>query len=217
MKSAHGTRDSRRRQAGFNMLELMITITIAGIVLAAGIPSFNGLLATNRMAAAANDIITSINTARGEAVKRRQPGAQAVTLCLSANWNTANPACDLAGGANDGWIIFIDQNANAAVNGGDTVVQAHGPLATGVIAQRWPPASSAYLQFGSNGFPRAVAGLVPFSNVRLCDSRGNVDTGGGVAAARSISIAANGPGRPQLYRMVVDIQNAALNPSGVCP
>ena len=45
------------------------------------------------------------------------------------------------------------------------------------------------------------------------DARGDVDTGGGVAAGRWIQIGVTG--RPQLYRMQAEVQSAA-NPVGGC-
>lgn len=210
----------RHCQRGFNMLELMMTVLIAGIVLGVGVPSFRDFVATNRMAAAANDILSGIAAARVEAIKRRpNAGANpAVTMCLSANWNTANPTCDLVGAQTDGWIIFADQNANAQVDAGDTIVQTHAPIsgANGIAASRNNP-SGAYVQFGSSGFTRAATGgaLPPWSAVQLCDDRGNKNTGGGVAAGRLITIPVNGPGRPTLYRMQADVQGP-LNTVGGC-
>jgi len=192
------------RQGGYNLLELMVTLVIASMVLGIGIPSFTQFLANNRMAAAANDLVTSIHTARTEAVKRRQP----VTLCASSNWSDAAPACDLAGGT--GWIVFIDANADASVDGGDTVVQTHAPPAQG-INLAVDAAAARYIQFGANGFPQQAAAGPAITNIQLCDERGNADTGGGIAAGRWIQI---GPtGRPQTYRMQGEVQG---NPVGGC-
>jgi type IV fimbrial biogenesis protein FimT len=214
------------RQAGFNMLELMMTVFIAGIVLGVGVPSFRDFIATNRMAAATNDIVTAIATARVEAIKRRPvPGGgnPVVTMCLSANWNVqppARPTCDLAGAANDGWVIFADVNANAQIDAPDAIIQVHAPIqgTNGIVASRNNPAGTgAYLQFGSDGFTRAAVGVLPpWSAVQLCDGRGNKNTGGGVAAGRLITIPVNGPGHPNLYRMQADVQGA-INPIGGCP
>ena len=115
------------RQAGFNLLELMISVMIAGMVLGFGIPSFNGFIANNRMAAAANDLVTSIHVARTEAVKRRQT----VTICASSTWADANPDCDLGGGS-AGWIVFADADGSVSVNDADVVVLTHAPLAEGI-------------------------------------------------------------------------------------
>ncbi len=139
--SAHIARHAR--QSGFNLLELMMTLLIAGMVLGFGIPSFNQLRANNRMAAASNDVVTSIHTARTEAVKTRQP----VTICSSSTWASNAPACDLTGGA-AGWIVFTDADGDLNVDAGtDTVVLAHGPLADNVTFDI-DPGSWPYIQYG---------------------------------------------------------------------
>lgn len=202
-------------QAGFNLLELMITVMIAGLVLGIGVPSFTQFMGNNRMAAAANDLLTSIHAARTEAVKRRQT----VTVCASSGWDGANPDCDLGGGA-AGWIVFFDADGDVSVDAGDTVVIAHAPLAQGVTFEI-DAASAPYFQYGGNGFPRTAAAGTPISNIQLCDERGDASTGQldtngdgtleDVAAGRWIQIGATG--RPQLYRMRADVQ---ANPIGGC-
>ena len=120
---------------GFTLVELMVTLLVAGIVLGVGIPAFSQFISTNRMAAAVNDVTTSLHLARTEAVKRRAN----VTVCPSANWDSAAPACSLAGNMEDGWITFVDCTVqpppagtcgapNFTVDAFDTVVAVHGPL-----------------------------------------------------------------------------------------
>ncbi len=196
------------RQAGFNLLELMMTLLIAGMVLGFGIPSFTQFIANNRMAAAANDLITSIHLARTEAVKRRST----VTLCASSNWADADPDCDADG---DGWLVFIDANGDVAVDGGEDVIAAHPPLAEGINFGIDADAAP-YLQFAGSGFPQTAAGAPGIRNIQLCDARGDTSTGkdadgNDVAAGRWIAIGATG--RPQIYRLQADVQG---NPVGGC-
>jgi len=189
------------RQRGYNLLELMITLTVAGVVLGIGIPSFTQFMDNSRMAAAANDLVTSIHAARTEAVKRRQ----AVTLCASSDWSSASPSCDLAGGR--GWIVFVDNNANASLDGSDTLLLALAAPADGVQISV-DAGAARYIQYGGNGFLQPAAAGTTFTNIQFCDHRGNADTGGGVAAGRWVQI---GPtGRPQVYRMQAEVQGGPL-------
>ena len=71
--------------------------TILAIVLGIGVPAFQNVVATNRMAAAVNELVASIHLARSEAVKRRSN----TTLCAS----TDGAGCDPAAGLRDGWIV----------------------------------------------------------------------------------------------------------------
>lgn len=201
---------TRSRQAGFNLLELMITLLVAGLVLGMGIPSFTTFLANNRMAGAANDLVTSIHMARTEAVKRRAT----VSICASSNWADADPDCDLGGG-NAGWIVFADADGDVSVDAGEDVVYAHAPLADG-ITFGFDAGSLPYIQFAGSGFPQAAGVGAPITNIILCDGRGDESTGGDgngneVAAGRWLQV---GPtGRPQLYRLRDDVQG---NPAGGC-
>jgi type IV fimbrial biogenesis protein FimT len=141
---------------GFTLIELMITITVAGILLAIAVPAFNSFLQNDRDTGQANSLVGSLGYARSEAVKRASPNG--ITVCPSAN----GAACD-AGPWTEGWIvIYIDPvtPANTAVlqavpalSGSNTVTPVAGP-ATGIT-------------FNSNG----TAPAAPFT-LRICDIRG---------------------------------------------
>ncbi len=207
---------------GFTLVELMATLLVAAIVLGVGIPALTQFVSTNRMAAAANDLTSAIHMARTEAVKRRAN----VTLCPSANWDSAAPACSAAGNIEDGWIVFVDCTVqppplntcgapNFTVNAFDTVVSVHGPLPDDIAGNfTTNPGAPQYVSYSATGFPRQIAvGQPPKTDFQLCDHRGNMDVGGGVAAGRWVRIAPTG--RPQVYRDVADVQSG-LNPLGGC-
>jgi type IV fimbrial biogenesis protein FimT len=59
-------------QSGFTLIELMMTLLVAGIVIGIGAPAFRDLMANSRMTTTTNDLIASISYARSEAVKRAQ-------------------------------------------------------------------------------------------------------------------------------------------------
>ena len=56
--------------AGFTLLELMVTVSIAAVLLAVGVPSYVTLIDNNRVTSQANDMLYSVNMARSEAIKR---------------------------------------------------------------------------------------------------------------------------------------------------
>jgi type IV fimbrial biogenesis protein FimT len=58
------------RQRGFSLIELMVTLTVAVIMLAIGVPSFNSFTASQKVKAASQDLMSSLALARSEAVKR---------------------------------------------------------------------------------------------------------------------------------------------------
>ncbi len=70
---------------GFTLIELMVTLAVAIVVLSVGIPVFSTLIANNRAAADSNALVTALQYARSEAVKRGAP----VRVCAGNGTNSA--------------------------------------------------------------------------------------------------------------------------------
>ena len=97
-----------KKQVGFTVLELIVTMTIAAILLSVGIPSFINTIRTNRLASATNEMVSALMYARSEAVKRNLP----VILCRSSNGTSC--AASGTGGWEIGWIVYVDGNCNGS-------------------------------------------------------------------------------------------------------
>jgi type IV fimbrial biogenesis protein FimT len=98
-----------RGLAGFTLIEMMIVVTILGVLLSIGIPAFDDLIKNSRRTTVVNELISSLMTARAEAAKR----GQAVTVCGLAS--STDTSC--TGGTNwdKGFIVFLDPDANGAI------------------------------------------------------------------------------------------------------
>jgi type IV fimbrial biogenesis protein FimT len=93
---------TRRGSRGFTLLELMVTLTVAGILLGVGVPSFVDMVRNNRATANINELSTAFAIARSEAIRR---GGN-ITVCRSSDALTCGT--DWA----DGWIVAVDAAAS---------------------------------------------------------------------------------------------------------
>jgi len=62
---------SPKSENGVTLIELLIALVISAILMTVGVPSFKGLVHSNRMTTQANEFISSMNLARSEAIKRK--------------------------------------------------------------------------------------------------------------------------------------------------
>jgi type IV fimbrial biogenesis protein FimT len=171
---------------GFTLLELLITITVGGILLGIAVPAFNSFVKNDRDIGQVNSLVSSFNYARSEAVKRASPNG--ITVCPSLDGTSCDPA---AVSWLEGWIVKYIDLANAAndvvlqtvpaLSPGNTVNPVIGP-ATGII-------------FQSSGLTNAATGLT----IRICDPRGaafarqvEVLSTGRVAASQKPGFSVNG-------------------------
>jgi len=233
------------RQSGFTLWELLVTMVVASLLVAIGIPSFRDAQRNSAITAAANDLITGLLAARAEAVKRQVP----VTLCASPDPSAANPVCAQDGaGANGGFIVWVDwdpshvdpltgsptfaaSDGNAVVDNNEAVlIRTPAPLSavpSGTLniyaaTTMGGNVRSGYVSFGPNGFLRTAQGVGfgPATRVLYCDDRGAKETfGANFSTARLVRIEATG--RANVEQALGDISGAdgalSLIPGAVCP
>lgn len=102
-----------KQQSGFTLVELMITLALVAILATIGVPSFMNFIVNNRLAAQTNELVSALNLARSEAIKRNTR----VTVCRSNN----GTGC--GGTWNNGWIVFVDGGTAASVDAGDEILR----------------------------------------------------------------------------------------------
>jgi type IV fimbrial biogenesis protein FimT len=106
-----------RRSRGFNIVELMVGLTILSILIGLSAPSFREYTRETRATAAQNDLITAFSVARSEALRRSAPAA----LCASSDGNTCSDSDDWS----TGWLAFTDATGVSGVlDGTDVAVQS---------------------------------------------------------------------------------------------
>ncbi|WP_198411398.1 GspH/FimT family pseudopilin [Marinimicrobium alkaliphilum] len=123
-----------RKERGFTLIELIVTLAVLAIVAGFAIPGFNSLIQSNRSVALAEDLLSAVNYARSEAVRR----GQRVSLCASDNGTSCT------GDWVDGWIVVVDtattDTANAPVVANIDAVLRHweGPGLNAAITVEQP-------------------------------------------------------------------------------
>lgn len=96
-----------QQQKAFTLIELMISILVLLVLVAAAVPSFTDLLARNRLSGQANELLSVLQLARSEAIKQNQT----IRLC-KANDNL--DGCAVGSDPWSGWVL-IDMASPATV------------------------------------------------------------------------------------------------------
>jgi type IV fimbrial biogenesis protein FimT len=156
-------------QSGFTLIELLVTMAVLAILLTIAIPSYQNMVRNNRITAQANQVITALNYARSEAVKRGAPA----TVC------STNDGAACAGSTNwsIGWLVFSDPDGDGVVANATDVLRVWPALNTGNTLK-----TGAHLRitFTATGFATGFN-----DTFNLCDTNG-------VAGSRTITINAMG-------------------------
>lgn len=124
MKQAPASGARRRLAAGFTLMELLVTIAIAAILLAVGVPALSNATLGSTLSGTANSLFATVRLARSEAIKRNAR----VVLCVSSDGQT----CAGSGGWEQGWILFHDANSNSARSSDETLIQHQQAASTGI-------------------------------------------------------------------------------------
>src|SRR5258708_2579071 len=112
--------NSRVRQFGFTMIELLIVITIGAILMAIAIPSYRYVTTSNRVAGEINGLLGDVQFARYEAIKE----GLNVTICPTQT--ASDTTCYASTTWTGGWIVLSNANAVNA----SAVLRRQPPLNT---------------------------------------------------------------------------------------
>lgn len=135
---------NRRPQAGFTLVELMMTVLAGAILLTIAVPSFQTLIRNNRLATQVNDFVSVLQYARSEAARRRQ------TISLLPKSGTNNWA--------GGWTVWVDLDSNGVQDddsNGDGVVNEADVLRSEPALSggfKLTAGSTAPIQYAPTGF-----------------------------------------------------------------
>jgi type IV fimbrial biogenesis protein FimT len=147
----------------------MVTLAVAGVLLAMAIPSFTSVIKNNRQTTLLNEFTSYFHYAKSQAVTR----GISTTVCKR---NPAGTDCgDSSASWDDGWIVFIDEDADGNLDDdGDTdlcepdedddcVLKIHGAIDSDIGIT----SPSTAFTITPRGFTSAAATFT------FCDSRGS--------------------------------------------
>lgn len=198
--------DMKQYNKGFTLLELLVTLTIISTVTLIGVPSFQGAIRGSRLTTAINELVTALNVARSEAIKRNR---YVVVRKTGANWE-------------NGWQIFVDISRATATtvnifdDDGDTnlceaeedcllKVQESLPNAYTLRLKNGSPLVDfvSYMPNGMRYIPSGASTAAVDNSFYLCDTNSNTTPVSGTAKVLIL----NSLGRP---RMAIDSNNNAI-------
>lgn len=139
-------------QCGFTLVELLLTTSVAMVLLGVGVPSFVGIVRTNETVTAVNELAGALNLARSEAIGR---GVEITVAPRSGtDWTT-------------GWAVGIDTDEdNVFPEAGEPVLRSF-PAVTSLAFTAAP----ARIEFRPTG---EVANLASFTMLpTYCDNNNN--------------------------------------------
>lgn len=153
--------------AGFTLIEMMVTVAVLAIILAIGVPSLQGFIASSRLRSVTQDLYGALQTARIEAIRRNSR----VTVCKA---NTALNNCSNSGSWSNGWIVFIDRTPGTtpSVDSGDTLLQTQPPVnpAIAIVGNGGANGPATYVSYTADGASKQLNGAFQAGTIRICST-----------------------------------------------
>jgi len=127
-------------QRGFSLIELLMGLTIVGIVLLLVSPAFAALTESNHREEAAQSLISGIRNARTVAITRNQ---SVVIHGINGDWS-------------QGWRIILDISGKGAEDNSNPLLIERVASVRGLIVGNWPV--RRYIRFSGIGAPQMPGG-----------------------------------------------------------
>lgn len=175
-----------RNIRGFTLLELLTTIAVVAIVAAVAVPNLRDFIRNNRLTGEANDLLRSIQVARGEAIKRQQD----VVMCASGDPTVDEPTCSYSFAGAGGWIVFQDSDSNWQRDDEEEVIERHQGISTVTSGNN----NDAIISYSRTGFVNPADEMENSTWIVFCDDRGNQSVGNN-STARALQIEPTGRSR----------------------
>lgn len=116
-RACPGVGGSRRR--GFTVIELMVVLAVLAVLLGLSLSWFRDMIQAQQLRSTANDFFAAIALTRSEAIARGRRVMMTPLASAPADWR-------------QGWVVFVDRNANQRPDAGDEVIFQRGEVAYGL-------------------------------------------------------------------------------------
>lgn len=161
MPTARGLHHGAKRHQGLGLIELLIGVTVLGVLMAVAVPSLNNLIERRRVAAVASELSSMFNYAKTESgvigdrvLLHLEPDPRGQMSCAVVSLNGPydpcrcyNPPAQVCGGFPERSLRLFQLPKSDNVSFEAT-------------ASQWNPNTSAYvIGFARNGKPNVVRGL----------------------------------------------------------
>ena len=167
---------------GFTLIELMVSVAIAAILMMVAVPSMTSFMRNSELTSVANTMLSSMNAARGEAMKR---GRYAMVVPTNGtSWDS-------------GWVVFIDVNRSQAYEVATDIrisSQAAKPSYLTITGNGAAGATAPYIMFDASGYSK-LKGTAGFGASTFEIKRNDVSGTPLLAQTRRLKIASTGRAR----------------------
>lgn len=162
---------------GFTLVELMVTITIATILMMVATPSYRQFVSNSQLSEAVSEFMSAVNAARGNAIKQ---GRNTYLVPLDgANWSS-------------GWRVYADVNWDGVYTAGtdELVLESAAPSSELTITTPTVNSlASGYLLFNGSGYPKLTGGGLATGKIVMANayrsSTVNIDGTGRVRSCKT--------------------------------
>lgn len=169
-----------KKQSGFTVIELLAVITVAGVLVAVGIPNMQQFIKNNRLINVHNELVSAIQLARSGAIQ----SSGVACVCSSSSVGSGAPTCDGTNNWEAGWISFVDTNSNT------TTSCVYEPGANDIMLKAWDGTpyinqvtvrsgdaninANNFIRFNARGAPITATALSLQGMFKVCDERGMI-------------------------------------------
>lgn len=150
---------SVRRLRGFTLTEALVGIAIAAILITCIVPAYGHWIGEIELRNTAYALADAINLARSEAIKH----SGRANLCKSSD----RQRCTTRGGWEAGWLLYLDDDRNGAVDSGEAVVRIEPVAPRGITARANQPLAN-YVSFTAVGHARLLSGALQMGTFTVC-------------------------------------------------